>query len=981
MPKLNSERQLVRDLLPPEGPSDFPEESPEIARTLEKELKAGLKTLQQRKLEQDQWDKVLSQRELALVERDMDLANLEAEHQALRASYEQLQQDSKLGDDVMRFLAREGKVLAETLGELMLVRRLGPNRLEHLNLLARELQELRGRVLGYPVASWRAPPQLKGMRGSSSDASLQRALIPPRSIIPGVPFASPVTIPSKSTRRVQSAAGSRTKARLLPPSPPGAANGIHGTPSAPEPFEEVPSRRPVAPSHPAVVAWAPHGQQTEMSEELSALEAALAEAEDRRAEAEQQLHAERARLVAEQEKLFGEFTQLQAERAASHDSIGLLRSQLSGEAEKRKEHIHRARESFAVEFEAKAKEARVLLLQRQIARRIMYRAIARGWTSWVEMWEARTHALVWLRKAGNTMRKPDLSRAFYNWRQGSFELSQRRKLAERETATEQITMLLCRQFSRRMLKQDVARAWASWRDLRMARMHAWRLLKHAANHLRHPLLAVGFYLWVEHLDEQLQLAAMTAREKQDLKIEAERSRLETEMRRMRSHFEQKLARADEVKREALERQMIALTGSAAEQAAAREHAQREARVEEMRAKWTRRLRNQDVARAWTSWSEQWESRARALSLLRRAGSMLRSPKLTMGFDGWLAFLASRQQQVLEMQQAGLRGQRDRLDAAIKALREESDTKLTAAAAERNTLLAKIEELGGASMAAEAALAAQLATERTERARLVCRQITRRMIHRSVSLGFNSWVAFAVARSHARIRLRAIVGRLRRPELGGAFYAWTLDTARRRRQVAARALQQRLKDEAERSKASLEGQLRQTRFDVGQLDMLRVAHEDELRALKEKIRVMGEEAVKKNQGLAASAHLEKELKELRSKHQLLQKSLEGAEKGRREAEADLARQSASNQDLLERLLAEQRMSFQSEHEHLEREAQLAQLEIGRLRRDLEVLHELRTVLEKELVASEEQHTSQRNEYESQLAALRKMHSQHAHDESD
>ena len=119
MPKLSSERQLVRDLLPPEGPSDFPEESPDIARTLEKELKAGLKTLQQRKLEQDQWDKVLSQRELALVERDMDLANLEAEHQALRASYEQLQQDSKLGDDVMRFLAREGKVLAETLGELL----------------------------------------------------------------------------------------------------------------------------------------------------------------------------------------------------------------------------------------------------------------------------------------------------------------------------------------------------------------------------------------------------------------------------------------------------------------------------------------------------------------------------------------------------------------------------------------------------------------------------------------------------------------------------------------------------------------------------------------------------------------------------------------------------------------------------------------------------------------------------------------------
>ena len=106
------------------------------------------------------------------------MAKLEAENQALKVAYEKQVHANKLGEEVKRFLAQEGKQLAETLSELMLVRRLGPNRLEHLNLLARQLHELRNQIFGQhkPVAAWRAPPQLMGLHGSSSNPDLNRSL-------------------------------------------------------------------------------------------------------------------------------------------------------------------------------------------------------------------------------------------------------------------------------------------------------------------------------------------------------------------------------------------------------------------------------------------------------------------------------------------------------------------------------------------------------------------------------------------------------------------------------------------------------------------------------------------------------------------------------------------------------------------------------------------------------------------------------------
>ena len=63
-----------------------------------------------------------------------------------------------------------------------------------------------------------------------------------------------------------------------------------------------------------------------------------------------------------------------------------------------------------------------------------------------------------------------------------------------------------------------------------------------------------------------------------------------------------------------------------------------------------------------------------------------------------------------------------------------------------------------------------------------------------------------------------------------------------------------------------------------------------------------------------------------------------------------------------------MSFESQQENLKREAELAQIEIGRQRRDLEQLHDLRTTLEKELIALESRVASQKDEYEGRIAQL-------------
>ena len=58
---------------------------------------------------------------------------------------------------------------------------------------------------------------------------------------------------------------------------------------------------------------------------------------------------------------------------------------------------------------------RIELLQRQVARRILHSDLVRGWSSWHELWSARTYAMARLREVANRLHSPKLAAAFYFW--------------------------------------------------------------------------------------------------------------------------------------------------------------------------------------------------------------------------------------------------------------------------------------------------------------------------------------------------------------------------------------------------------------------------------------------------------------------------------------------------------------------------------------------------------------------------------------
>ena len=64
---------------------------------------------------------------------------------------------------------------------------------------------------------------------------------------------------------------------------------------------------------------------------------------------------------------------------------------------------------------AAEKEARVELFGRQILRRILHRDLSLGWQCWLELWQARSHAMSRLHEVCTRFRAPELSKAFVWW--------------------------------------------------------------------------------------------------------------------------------------------------------------------------------------------------------------------------------------------------------------------------------------------------------------------------------------------------------------------------------------------------------------------------------------------------------------------------------------------------------------------------------------------------------------------------------------
>ena len=437
-------------------------------------------------------------------------------------------------------------------------------------------------------------------------------------------------------------------------------------------------------------------------------------------------------------------------------------------------------------------------------------------------------------------------------------------------------------------------------------------LREVANHLQSPDTSMTFYFWSRDTVSTKVRNAAVHTEANLLGITKERDELRERLGALRAESEQKLAElAGE--RVALLTRVSQLSGNASDAEAvlqAQVAQEREQRVELLRRQITRRIMNRDLSAGFTAWCEMWQSKVYATEKLLQVAGRLHNPLFSAAFTEWAdeaaeAKLAAASSTQAERDEQFAR-ERDEFRAELARLQAEMADRLEQAAKEkRHALDELLVQLNGN---AEEKVALQEAREREERVELLRRQIGRRMMNADLTRGFTAWQEHWGAKAYALGKLQQVAGRLRTPQLAAAFSFWNeyFEAKRRAREQAALEAEQR----------SLEGQLRSVRFEHGQLMMVKVAQDDEIAALKLKLRSATEDGREKEKALEAQAPLLEilpvEVAELKEIVKQAQKEAEEAAKQRETVEGEVEKFDASNAQLLERLLAEQRATFESEH---------------------------------------------------------------------
>lgn len=608
------------------------------------------------------------------------------------------------------------------------------------------------------------------------------------------------------------------------------------------------------------------------------------------------------------------------------------------------------------------KEQRIQLLARQVGRRMMNQGIIRGWTRWSEMYEETVHQRNMLRAATNRLMKPAITAAFAHWNKdwkqalleaerlahakhiealksasGTLEVQiallkeeyeEKQKVLEAQlvaaeedkvrslerlrielTGTleqrldaekEDRIELLRKQAVRRIMMADIAWGWSAWFEMWSAKVYSMGRLRECANRLRAPGLGHAFTFWA---NECFRANARSDADKQmaiSAQLEVEKANLVAQMEEQASRYEASLAEA------AAEADHLRLTieklaggvqeGEQALKAAL--EANHQERIEALQKRVVRRMLNADLSGAFVFWmleAREWKKdkfRAEtegALETLRRERAELIEEVKSLKFEH------ERQMMGVEEQMA-------------KALEE-----------------LRIELVG----TAEEQLAAQEEREREERIELMKRQAGRRILNADLTWGWNGWYDYWFAFR----RLREIGARFRAPALGQAFAQWwQLCEARHR----AKQLQ-----ELENASKSLEGRLRASLFEAGQLRLLRTANADEISYLKAKLREKDDQVKEFKVELAKHSpenedfrNHEEEIEQLKVLLAEAQELAATADRKREEAEVETVEQRDANQKLLEQLVAEQRGTYERELNNLKAKLAMAHDEKENLAKDLE-----------------------------------------------
>ena len=159
-------------------------------------------------------------------------------------------------------------------------------------------------------------------------------------------------------------------------------------------------------------------------------------------------------------------------------------------------------------------------------------------------------------------------------------------------------------------RHAVAVGWRRWRANHEERMKLTR----AVGRLTRPAMASAVSAWKRDTEAYRQRKKDAAQAKLQAQLVAERK----EHAKALADEQKKLVAAAEAQKAALERLRIELTGSA-EEGAAREAAERVARVEVLASKAGKRIQNQGIIKGWSMWFELWEEQVAQRQMLAAAG--------------------------------------------------------------------------------------------------------------------------------------------------------------------------------------------------------------------------------------------------------------------------------------------------------------------------------------------------------------------------
>ena len=385
-----------------------------------------------------------------------------------------------------------------------------------------------------------------------------------------------------------------------------------------------------------------------------------------------------------------------------------------------------------------------------------------------------------------------------------------------EQAREARIERLQRQVGRRILNQGLANGWAAWHDMWRARVLAMERLQWVSNRLRTPALESAFGYWGARSADAKQRLTLSAQQAREASLELERQRLVGELCLVRAEADRRVA-AMQAERLALLERIAQLTGGHAEAQSlleAQEAAGREERVELLRRQSARRMLHRDLVLGWNAWLEAYEARRYAHGRLRAVSHRLHSPELSRAFEHWRldAAIAKRHAMMTTHQKT------ERALRAELATLQSSHEQQLAAAEESKRLALERQHVELTGTAAERAALAQQ-KDREARVAGLTRTIGRRMLHQGLVDGWTAWVALWEARRSSLRQLHVAGNRLRAPELSNAFSFWARDASDTRRVEELARM--------EKESRSMEMQLRRARFEAGQLEMVRVAREDEL----------------------------------------------------------------------------------------------------------------------------------------------------------